>query len=133
MPYPAELDIFKEKLNKKADEQLYVIEEEIAVINGVFEGELAHDDIRVDSIQIYTKAGLNGEKVSNYFLSSPIETPWKLQVKLFSQADVVFVTYETPGDRVEAGDINDLQKSIMAIQVEIERYKSIGSIDGGTF
>lgn len=133
MPYPEELDRFTEKLNKKDNNELYVIEEKLAVMSGVFEGELAHDDIRKESIQIYTGAGLSGERVVNYFLSSSLETPWKLSLKLFSQVNEVFVTYETPGDRVEAGDINVMQRSIEAIQMEVERYKTNGNIDGGTF
>jgi hypothetical protein len=133
MSYPAELDRFTEKLNKRENSELYVIEEKLPVSAGMFEGELAHDDIRKESIQVYTGAGLSGEKVPNYFLTVPAEMPWKLRIKLFAQADAVFVTYETPGDRVEAADINDLQASIMATQAEIDRYKGKGSIDGGSF
>lgn len=133
MPYPAELDHFTEKLNKKENNELHVVEEKLIVIDGVFEGELSHDDVRKDSIQIYTGSGLSGEKVTNFFLSIPSETPWKLHLKLFSQSESVFVIYETPGDRVEAADINDLQSSLSATQMEMERYKANGNIDGGIF
>ncbi|MGO4181384.1 phosphoglucomutase [Paenibacillus sp. TAF43_2] len=133
MRYPAEVDQFTVKLNKKEGSELYVIEEQLAVLGGVFEGDLAHDDIRKDSIQVYTGPGLSGEKIHNYFLTVPAETPWRLRIKLFAQAEAVFVTYETPGDRVEAADINDLQVSISATQLEVERYKKSGSIDGGSF
>jgi hypothetical protein len=45
----------------------------------------------------------------------------------------VYVTYETPGDTVEADDVNQLQTGLTATQRELERYKQAGQIDGGSF
>jgi|GEM_PF-1090485 len=125
MSYPNEVDRFQEKLNKKLDDSVYVIEERLALTGGVFEGVLAHDHIRRESIRIYTGPGLSGSEVIQYFLSVPSETPWKLILKVFSSAEAVYVTYETPGDRVEAEDINQLQGSMTAVQTELDRVKTV--------
>ncbi|MNI95604.1 hypothetical protein D3C73_1538990 [compost metagenome] len=52
---------------------------------------------------------------------------------MFADVPEVYVTYETPGDTVEADDINLLQSGLTAAQSEIERYKIAGLIDGGSF
>ena len=131
MSYPARIDTFNAKINKKIN-GVYVIEEEIEVVNGVWEGFLKHDNANIASIQIFTGSRLSGEQIHNYFVSIPDETPWKRHLKIFSSSKV-YVTYETPGDQVEAEDINTLQEAITNTQAEIERYKDSGLIDGGTF
>ncbi|MFS0727043.1 DUF4795 domain-containing protein [Paenibacillus sp. 1P07SE] len=123
MAYPSSIDIYQDKLNRKQDDSTYVIEEQLSTVAGVYEGVLAHDHIRRESIRIYTGPGLSGEEVIQYFLTVPSETPWKLIIKVFSSAEVIYVTYETPGDRVEAEDINRLQDSMTAVQTELDRYK----------
>ena len=123
MSYPARIDTFNAKINKKIN-GVYVIEEEIEVVNGVWEGF---------SIQIFTGSRLSGEQIQNYFVSVPEEMPWKRHLKVFAQVEKVYVTYETPGDQVEAEDINTLQDAITNTQKEIERYKKFGIIDGGSF
>ena len=132
MSYPARIDTFNAKINKKIN-GAYVIEEESEVVNGVWEGFLKHDNANIASIQIFTGSRLSGEQIQNYFVSVPEEMPWKRHLKVFAQVEKVYVTYETPGDQVEAEDINTLQDAITNTQKEIERYKKFGIIDGGSF
>jgi hypothetical protein len=106
-----------EKLNKK-QEGVYVIEEEKDVANGIWEGYLNHDNVNHETIYIYTGPKLTGEKVENYFISTPSETPWKTHLKVFSNSEKIYITYETTGDQVEAEDINLLQDSLVE---EIDR------------
>lgn len=125
MVYPNHIDRFTEKLNKKQDDTVYVIEERLVLKDGVYEGALAHDHIRRESIRLYTGPELSGDEVIQFYLSVPSETPWKLTIKIFSSADVVYATYETPGDRVEAEDVNKLQDSMVAVQTELDRVKDV--------
>jgi len=106
-----------EKLNKK-QEGVYVIEEEKDVANGIWEGYLDHDNVNHQTIYIYTGPKLSGEKVENYFISTPSETPWKTHLKVFSNSEKIYITYESQGDQVEAEDINLLQDSLVE---EIDR------------
>lgn len=130
--YPNDIDTFTEKLNK-LDNNTYVVEEEIFLINGVYEGELQHDNVSLLSINVYTGSKLTGEKVENVIVSTPSLTPWRKSIKIFSSQPKVYVSYETSGDTVESEDINKLQDSMVSTQTEIERYKNYGIIDGGTF
>jgi hypothetical protein len=130
--YPDQIDTFPEKLNKKQD-GVYTIEEELPILDGKFEGLLAHDNIVNSTIKVYTGPKFTGDEVKTWTLSIPTETPWRRIIKVFSNTPRVFVTYETPGDTVEADDVNVLQEAITATQTELERYKAYGIIDGGTF
>lgn len=121
--YPENIDSFVEKLNK-LDNNTYVIEEEVKPINGVYEGELKHDNISNSSLRVYTGSKLTGDKIENFILSTPSNTPWKKSIKVFSNSQKVYITYETQGDTVEAEDINILQESIVNTQTEIDRYKT---------
>lgn len=124
MPYPNQIDSFVEKLNK--NDAGYVIEDEILELNnGVYEGELAHDNVKNESVMIFTSPQMAGERIFNFFLSIPAEAPWKRSIKVFSDAPMVYVTYETLGDQVEAEDINRVQDSIVNTQTEVERYKVV--------
>ncbi len=132
MTYPEAIDTFVEKLNKA--DIVYVIEdEELILENGVFEGELTHDNVKNESVMVFTEPRMSGERIENFFLSIPSNAPWKRIIKVFANAPKVYVTYETTGDQVEADDINAIQASITATQIELERYKAHGIIDGGTF
>jgi len=104
--------LFIEKLNKKQT-GVYVIEEEKAVVNGIYEGYLDHDNVNHQTIYIYTEPKLTGEKVENYFISTPSETPWKTHLKVFSESEKIYISYETKGDQVEAEDINLLQDELV--------------------
>lgn len=112
--------MFVEKLNKK-QEGVYVIEEEKTVINGIWEGYLNHDNANRENIVIYTEPNFTGEKVDNYFISTPSEMPWKTYLKVFSESEKIYITYETTGDQVEAEDINLVQGVLVD---EIERATS---------
>jgi len=137
--YPQNIDIFPDKLNKNPT-GFYTIEEKIALVDGIFEGDLAHDNINNSSLLVYTGSELTGDKVLGYTLSLPGDAPWRRIIKIFSNTDFVYVTYETPGDIVEAEDINKVQNSIVNTQTELERHKEDltshiqnAEIDGGSF
>lgn len=126
MGYPNSVDKFNEKLNKS--DTVYVIEEEVFPTNGVYENILAHDNIIDSSVNVYTGRKLTGDKVNNVILSIPDGMPWKRIIKIFSEAQAVFITYETKGDQVEAEDINQLQTSMTATQTEVNRYKTANDL-----
>lgn len=130
--YPNEIDKFTEKLNKHNGSN-YVIEEEVNLKDGVYEGELEHDNVSSSSVRVYSGSKLTGERLQNFILSTPSLTPWKCSIKIFANVDKAYITYETPGDTVEADDINKVQESIVNTQTEIERYKTKGVIDCGYF
>lgn len=123
MAYPERLDSFQDKLNKKTDGSIYVIEEKIQLKEGKHEKLLAHDNINNSTIRVFTGAKLTGDEITDFTISVPAETPWRRVIRLFSEEETVYITYETQGDTVEADDINVLQDSITATQAEIERYK----------
>ncbi|MCC5464576.1 hypothetical protein [Pelosinus baikalensis] len=123
MAYPNQIDQFDAKLNKKTDGSVYVIEEQLPLTAGKYEGLLAHDNITNTTIRVYTGSKLTGQEVINYIISVPSETPWRRHIKVFADVAKVYVTYETPGDTVEADDVNVLQQSMTATQTEVERYK----------
>ncbi|SDF62292.1 hypothetical protein [Sporomusa acidovorans] len=124
MSYPNEIDHFPAKLNKKTDGSIYVVEEELPITAGKYEGLLAHDNITNSTIRVFTGPKLTGEEITNYIISMPSETPWRRSIKVFADTPIVYVTYETPGDTVEANDVNALQDSMTATQTEMERYKA---------
>jgi hypothetical protein len=137
--YPENIDGFIKKLNK-VDNKNYVIEEEVSLINGVYEGELEHDNANVLTISVWSGAKLTGQKVDNFIVSTPSNAPWKKIIKIFSKLQKVYITYETPGDMVEAEDINKLQESIVEIKRELTQHKEDLSVhfrdynlDGGSF
>ncbi|WP_185649637.1 hypothetical protein [Clostridium sp. DJ247] len=120
--YPQDIDKFTEKLNK-LNNNTYVIEEEINIVDGMYEGQLEHDNVSLPSISVWTGSKFTGENVRNFIISTPSKTPWRKSIKIFSDASKVYVTYETQGDTVEADDINKVQDSIVSTQTELERYK----------
>ncbi|MBJ6360434.1 phosphoglucomutase [Paenibacillus sp. GCM10012307] len=126
-------DQFTEKLNKRPDGSMYVVEEEVELVNGSYEGYLSHSNVRKESIQCYTGPKLTGQKVDQVLLTTPSDAPWRLMIKIFSSATAVYITYETPGDQVDASHINTLQDSLVRTQEDFQSYKSNGLIDGGYF
>lgn len=109
---------FNSKLNK-LDGNIYTIEEVVNPIAGVYEKELAHDNVEVNTINIYTKSKLTGTKINTYTTSTPSLTPWKTIIKIFSTEPVLYITYKTTGDTVEAEDINNVQAAINITQEEV--------------
>ena len=133
MGYPEQIDVFQDKLNKKANGGSYVVEEKLLLAGGVFSGLLAHDNINNQTLSVYTGSRYTGTELRNYSLSFPDEAPWRRLIKIYAEVAEVYVTYETTGDTVEADDVNQLQSGLTATQRELERYKKAGLIDGGTF
>lgn len=123
MSYPESIDKFTEKLNK-LDNNTYVIEEIVNLVDGKYEGELQHDNVSTSSINVYTGSKLTGDKVENVIVSTPSLTPWKRNIKIFSNISPVYISYETQGDTVESEDINKVQDSITNIETEVDRYKN---------
>ena len=109
---------FTDKLNK-IDGKIYTVEEELVVQNGKYIGFLAHDNININTLAIYTEKGLKGDKVTNYSLSTKEDANWKTFIELYHPTNV-FATYETTGDIVEAEDINILQDSILELNEKIK-------------
>ncbi|MBN1051264.1 hypothetical protein DV092_04225 [Clostridium botulinum] len=106
---------FNEKFNK-IEGNTYVIEEKIELNNESYESELAHDNINVKTLNIYTGSKLTGEKIESYSISTPSLTPWKTIIKIFSKITPLYISYETVGDQVEAEDINKLQDTLVFTQ-----------------
>ena len=106
---------FYEKLNK-VDGNVYVVEEAVYPTDGVYEGELQHDNINAAAFAVYTGPKLTGKRLETYTLSTPSLAPWKRVVKIYAEEPVVYISYETEGDRVEADDINRLQEAVRGTQ-----------------
>jgi len=133
MGYPDNIDSFIDKLNKNASGN-YVIEEVFPITAGQCDGPLAHDNINNQTIRVYSGPKLTGDQITNWTLSIPDATPWRRAIKIFASGYAeVYVSYETPGDTVEADDINAVQTAVTAAQTELDRYKARGLIDGGNF
>ncbi|MEW9093933.1 MAG: hypothetical protein AB2417_02525 [Clostridiaceae bacterium] len=128
--YPNDIDKFTEKLNK-VDGNTYVIEEEVNLKDSVYEGELEHDNVSNSSVRVYTGPKLTGDKIENFILSTPSVTPWKREIKIFGNLNKAYITYETPGDTVEAEDINKIQESIVNTQKEVNKYKGSNDLEIG--
>ena len=114
---------FTEKLNKKQNGSVYVIEEIQTITDGKYEGYLEHDNIDNKTIRVFTGSKLTGEEIKNVIISIPEEMPWRRYIKVFSDISPIYITYETEGDTVEADDINDLQDSLTGTQTEVSNYK----------
>lgn len=133
MGYPGGVDQFPDKLNEKTDGTTYGVEETVTPTAGVYSGLLNHGNIVPDTIRVYSGPGMTGERITTITITIPLSTPWRREIKIFSQHSPVYITYETPGDTVEADDVNRLASSITATQTELERYKRDGLVDGGPF
>lgn len=113
-----DLTRFEEKLNK-VDGNVYVIEERVQLKEGVYNGELKHDNISPTTLAIYTGPRLTGERIQSYTISTPSLTPWKRVIKVFADVPEVYISYETDGDTVEAEDINRLQEATTRTQAAV--------------
>lgn len=116
--------MFTEKLNKKTDGSVYVIEEEQLIASGKYEGYLNHDNVNVNTIKVFTGSKFTGNEIIDVIKSKPADTPWKTHIKIFSNDGKVFITYETPGDTVEADDINDMQEKNEELREDFEQYST---------
>lgn len=119
-----ELSVFYDKLNK-VDGKVYVIEEEIQMpTSGVYEAELQHDNIVDSTLAVYTGPTLTGEQIQTYALSTPSLMPWKRIIRIQTDKPIVYISYETDGDTVEAQDINIVQDAILTTQGGINAEES---------
>lgn len=116
------IDRYAKKLNK-VDGKIYVIEEVVTTVGGVYENELDHDNIEVGTINVYTGSKLTGDKVDNVIVSIPADAPWKRLIRILSSAETLYISYETPGDTVEADDINRVQDGIVRTQEGLQAHE----------
>ena len=121
--------MFAEKLNKKQDGSVYVIEEEQVITEGKYEGLLQHDNANIKTIRVFTGSRLTGSEIVNVIVSVPSETPWKTYVKVFAEVGKVYISYETPGDTVEADDINILQEAAEGLRDDFEEYRDVNDTE----
>lgn len=110
-----EISRFSEKLNK-LEGNIYHIEEKVVLESGTYEGELAHDNVDLATLSVYTGPKLTGEKVNSYSTSTPSAAPWKCIIRLYADAPEVYISYSTEGDMVEADDVNRLQDAVVSTQ-----------------
>lgn len=106
---------FSEKLNR-LEGNTYHVEEKVGLENGMYEGELAHDNVDLATLAVYTGPKLTGGKVNSYSTSTPSSAPWKCIIRLYADAPEVYISYSTEGDTVEADDVNRLQDAVVSTQ-----------------
>lgn len=104
--------MFFDKLNKK-EEGYHSIKETVNITNGEYEGILRHDNVNTDSIMIVDSTGKTAD---NYMLSFPENKSWETHIRIFHSKDgKVDIFYETPGDIVDADDINKIQDYLLEL------------------
>lgn len=108
------LSNFNDKLDK-IEGNVYAIEEEAFVSGGKYEAELLHDNINDDTVQVWTGKQLTGTRVG-YRLTIQPDRPYKRVIQIATEAEKVYISYETTGDQVEAEDINRLQTELVRTQ-----------------
>lgn len=113
---------FIARLNKR-DNPYTIVDEQVILTEGKWEGFLAHDQVIEKTIEIYTLPNKEGERVFAYTLDKKEEV-WKTYLKVFSQSEALYITYETYGDTVEAEDINQLQGAAYYLENFIENVKN---------
>jgi hypothetical protein len=113
---------FIARLNKR-DNPYTIVDEQVILTEGKWEGFLVHDQVIEKTIEIYTLPNKEGERVFAYTLDKKEEV-WKTYLKVFSQSEVLYITYETYGDTVEAEDINQLQGAAYYLENFIENVKN---------
>lgn len=115
---------FVTKLNKR-DKPYVIADEPFALSGGVGERFLNHDNINVKTVEIYTEPQRQGDKVLNYTVEKKDGAEWKLWLKVFAQAEQVYVSYESTGDTVEADDVNELQQAAVNLEADLQSETSI--------
>lgn len=117
-----ELTKFSEKLNK-IDGNIYVIEEAVDLVNGIYDGVLKHDNINLVTLSVHAGPKLTGDRIESYALSTPSLTPWKREIRIYADVPRVYISYECDGDTVEAEDINTLQDAVTITQKALNSEK----------
>lgn len=123
-----EVSTFTEKLNR-LEGNIYVVEEEAAIVNGVYEAELQHDNIDENTLSVYTGPKLTGDRIKDYTLSTPSRTPWKRIIRIYTDVPTVYISYETTGDTVESEDINLIQAELVRTQTAVAEEVSRASLE----
>lgn len=113
---------FSNKLNK-IENNVYTIEEEVNLVDNVYDAELEHDNIDPNSISVYTGSKLTGQQITTWNKSIPSLNPCRTNIKIYSTITPLYITYETIGDTVEANDVNDVQDAIIYTQNESNAEK----------
>ncbi|WP_206426605.1 hypothetical protein [Clostridium sp. E02] len=117
---------FSKKLNK-IDGNIYVMEEKVDLVGGVYNAPLQHGNINTFTLAVYSGPKLTGKKIQSYTLSTPSHTPWKQVIRIYANVPTVYISYETEGDTVEAEDVNRLQEEMArtqeAVNAEASRAK----------
>lgn len=130
---------FVQKLNQRTIP--HVVQDEILPLTGgVGEAQFAHDNVRTETVEVWTSPGKTGVRIYTYTLRQVPDQPWKTVIRVTSPAERVYITYETTGDQVEADDINtlqakldELQQALASHETNTQRHISESRIDGGTF
>ncbi|MBE3576870.1 MAG: phosphoglucomutase [Limnochordales bacterium] len=130
---------FVPKLNRRTTP--YVIYDEVLTLkDGVGEAQFAHDNVRAESIEVWTGPGKTGVRLFTYTLREVPDQPWKTIIRVTAPVDRVYLTYETTGDQVEADDVNMLQTLLEELQQALAAHERDSSshiadfrVDGGTF
>ncbi|URN94633.1 MAG: hypothetical protein NAG76_22920 [Candidatus Pristimantibacillus lignocellulolyticus] len=110
---------FKAKLNKRPDGSNYTIEESVILVDGKFEGLLTHDNIGNSTVKVYTGSNFTGDEITNFVVSIPSNAPWRRSIRVYAEVPKVYVTYQTPGDQVDADDINYIQDVILESEASL--------------
>ena len=118
------MDSFSPKLDKR-DTPYLIVDEVIQTSNGVGEAFLVHDNVKSGSIEVWTGVGRKGNKITSYTIDTPVLYKWRTKLKIFTNAPVVYVTYTTFGDQVEADDINALQNAVTATDKKLNDHAQI--------
>jgi hypothetical protein len=117
-----------------------ITDEVLELQSGVGETYLTHDNVRADTLEVWTGPNKTGIKILGYTMRTIEDKPWKTFIRVTAPVDRVYLTYETVGDQVEADDINTVQDAIEALQQQLEQHKADearhilnSEIDGGSF
>lgn len=115
---------FTPKLDRR-DIPYLITDEKIQTSNGIGEAFLLHDNVKKESIEIWTKESGKGVKITSYTIDTSELYKWRTKLTVFTKDPVVYVTYATFGDQVEAEDINGLQNAVTEIDKKINDHAQI--------
>ncbi len=113
--------VVKEFITKqnKTQGSMYAIEETIEMPeNGIYIGELLHDNIDDDTLTVCTGPKQSGQELA-YTTKTPNGRPWAREIHVESSESYIYISYEFQGDEVEADDVNELGAEITKIEKEI--------------
>ncbi len=113
--------VVKEFVTKqnKTQGSMYSIEETIEMpSNGIYIGELLHDNIDDDTLTVCTGPKQSGQELS-YTTKTPNGRPWAREIHVECAEEYIYITYEFQGDEVEADDVNELAEEITKVEKEI--------------